>query len=92
MAHADEVHSSLYVFVMAEKLSRTVPSHLLLTSYSPHLNMETAQTCNMFSQKYSILVLKLALFYIHVFYTHDLYTCIYIFCRITLCFENLTEP
>lgn len=68
MAHADEVHSSLYVFVMAEKLSRTVPSHLLLTSYSPHLNMETAQACNMFSQKYSILVLKLAL------YTRILYT------------------
>lgn len=68
MTHADEVHSSLYVFVMAEKLSRTVPSHLLLTSYSPHLNMETAQTCNMFSQKYSILVLKLDL------YTLILYT------------------
>lgn len=32
MAHADEVHSSLYGFFMAEKLSRIVPSHLLPTS------------------------------------------------------------
>lgn len=90
MAHADEVHSSLYVFSTAEKLSRTVPSHLLRTSYSPHLNTETAQTWNMFSQKYLILALKLIL--CTRIYTHDLYMYIYIFYLTKLCFENLTEP
>lgn len=77
MVHADEVHSSLYVFYTAGELSRIVPSHLLLTSYSPHLFMETAQTCNMCSQKYLILVLKLVL-YTCILHTRFIYMYLHI--------------
>lgn len=90
MAHADELHSSLYVFFMAEKLLRIVPSNLFPTSYSPHLFMETAQTCNMFSQKYLILVLNLVL-YTCILYTRFIYMYLHIL-QTQLCFANLTEP